>query len=115
MSVVVMLLVLLVIFLFSFGKELEKIIQQKVQLSASAKRSGIIIWLLLAVVTGVIYVDLLDDYLPYGLLFFLFGMGVTLIVGIVDIVIKTRYFKIPGFLLIFMFVSYIVVFLIKVS
>lgn len=113
MSIIIILLFLLVIFLLSFGKKSEEIIKKKFQISPGIKWLVIMLWLLLAVVTGAVYADPLYNYLIFGLWFFLFLLGLMLVVGLIDMIIKTSYFKIPGFLIIFVVVCYIIVFFLK--
>lgn len=113
MAILPILLLLLLIFLLVFGKPLNEMLKKHFKISTSVKQIGIALWILLAVLIGFVYVDPLYTYLIFGIWFFAFVLGLTLIVGIIDLIIKTRYFKIPGMLVIFMLICYITVFLLK--
>ena len=66
-----------------------------------------------AAVIGAVKADPLYEYFIFGLWAFLFMLGMTVLVGLIDLFNRTRFYKIPCFLTMLIIVAYGIVFLIK--
>ncbi|WP_316802463.1 hypothetical protein [Pedobacter nototheniae] len=113
MTFIAILLISLILALVFFGKPADKRFKALPAMNSAVKWTLVIASIVLSIFAGYIFADTLYIYLLFGVWIFVFLIGLTLLVGIIDLIIKTRYFKIPLYLVFLFILTYTTVIIIK--
>lgn len=111
MTFILPVIILFLLALVFFGKNIQE--WQDNALNSTATMIICVLAVIAAAVIGAIKADPLYEYFIFGFWAFLFMLGMTILVGLIDLFNKTRFYKIPCFLTILIVVAYGIVFLIK--
>lgn len=109
MEISPIILLIIIVLLIVFGKKIDNKVKEK------AKQSPGLTWLILgiaavlAVVLGAVNANQSAEFILFGTWIILFLIGLTVFVGVVDLFLKTSYFKYPGILSLLFLMTYLTV------
>lgn len=106
METLPLILLVIIVFFVLFGKKIDKQIKEKINPNPELKWLILGVAVVVSVVIGVVFEKDLNDYMIFGVWILMFLIGLTLFIGVIDLFLKTKYFKVPGILTILFIIMY---------
>ncbi|MBC8988084.1 hypothetical protein H9X96_20210 [Pedobacter sp. N36a] len=109
MEILPLILLVIIVLMVVFGKKIDNRVKEK------ARQSPGFIWLVLgiaavfAIAFGAINANQSAEFVLFGAWFILFLIGLTLFAGVIDLFLKTSYFKYPGILSLLLMITYVTI------
>lgn len=106
METLPLILLVIIVFFVVFGKKIDKLIKENISPNPGLKWLIIGLAAVVSVVIGAVYEKELNEYMIFGIWFFMFLIGLTLLIGVIDLFLKTSYFKLPAILSVLFILMY---------
>lgn len=109
MEILPVILLIIIVLLVVFGKKIDNKVKEKAKQSPGLTWLTFVIAVALAIVFGAVNANQSTEFVLFGTWIILFLIGLTLVIGVVDLFLKTSYFKYPGILSLLLLMTYLTV------